>query len=179
MAADLQPLVPEFRAKVEELLAKCRQRGVEMRPYFAIRTPFDQAKLWRQSRTREEIQDKIASFRTGGADFLAHCVDSVGPQNGAHVTNAPPGYSWHQWAEAVDCVWIVGSKAEWSTTRKVNGVNGYRVYAEEARTLGLTAGGFWTSFKDWPHVQLRAAGSPDKLMPLKDIDAEMKQRFGG
>ena len=179
MAADLQPLVPEFREKVEQLIANCRQRGVEMRPFFGLRTPFEQAKLWRQSRTREEIAAKTASLRAAGAEFIAHCIDSVGPQNGAHVTNAPPGLSWHQWGEAVDCMWIVAGQAEWSTTRKVNDVNGYRVYAEETRGLGLNAGGFWTSFKAWPHAQLRAAGSPDKVMPLKDIDAEMRRRFGG
>lgn len=178
MAADLQPLVPGFRATVEELIANCQQRRVEMRPYFALRTPFEQAKLWRQSRTRDEIGDRMARLRAAGAHFLAHCIDTVGPQHGAHVTNAPPGLSWHQWGEAVDCMWIVGGMAEWSTTRKVDDLNGYRVYAEEARTLGLSAGGLWTSFKDWPHVQLRAAGSPDKLMPLKDIDAEMRRRFG-
>ena len=179
MAADLRPLVPEFRAKVEELIANCRQLGVEMRPYFALRTPFEQAKLWRQSRTREQIQDEMTRLRTAGADFLAHCIDSVGSQSGAHVTNAPPGLSWHQWAEAVDCMWVVEGKAEWSTTRKVDGVNGYRLYADETRKLALIAGGLWTSFKDWPHAQLRAAGSPDKLMALKDIDAEMRRRFGG
>lgn len=178
MAADLQPLVAEFRAKVEDLVANCRQHGGEMRPYCALRTPFEQAKLWRQSRALEEIRDKIASLKAAGADFLAHCIESVGPQNGGHVTNAPPGLSWHQWGEAVDCMWIVGGQAEWSTTKKVNGVNGYRLYAEEARKLGLSAGGLWTSFKDWPHVQLRAAGSPEKIMPLKDIDAEMRRRFG-
>src|SRR5688500_11665145 len=106
MAADLEPLVPEFRAKVDQLITRCQREGVEMRPYFAIRTPFEQAKLWRQSRTREEIMNRMATLRAAGAEFLAHCIESVGPQNGLHVTNAPPGLSWHQWGEAVDCVWV-------------------------------------------------------------------------
>lgn len=178
MAADLQALVPEFREKVEQLIDNCLRQDIAMRPYFAVRTPFEQAKLWRQSRTREEIDDKISSLLAAGCDFLAHCIESVGPQHGAHVTNAPPGLSWHQWAESVDCMWVVGRAAEWSTTRKVAGVNGYRLYAEEARKLNLFAGGLWKTFKDWPHVQLRAAGSPDKVMALKDIDAEMRSRFG-
>src|SRR6185369_14731386 len=102
-----------------------------------------------------EIALKIASLRDQGAPFLAHCLESVGPQSGDPVTNAIPGLSWHQWGEAMDCVWIVDGAAEWSTTRKVNGVNGYRAYANEAVRLGLTAGGFFRSLKDWPHVQLR------------------------
>jgi hypothetical protein len=178
MAADLAPLIPEFRSKVDDLIGKCRQRGIEMRPFFALRTPFEQAKLWRQSRTREEIDQRIAALRSTGAGFLAHCIESVGSQHGAHVTNAIPGLSWHQWGEALDCMWIVERQAEWSTTRTVNGLNGYQVYADEAAALGLSAGGHWTSFKDWPHVQQRALGSPDKVMTVKDIDGEMQRRFG-
>jgi hypothetical protein len=178
MAADLTPLVPEFRATVNELIARCAGRGVEMRPFFALRTPFEQAKLWRQSRSREEIEQRIARLRAAGAGFLAHCIETVGPQHGAHVTNAIPGLSWHQWGEAVDCMWIVERRADWSTVKRVNGVNGYHLYADEAVGLGLDAGGHWRSFKDWPHVQQRAAASPDRIMALKDIDAEMQRRFG-
>ena len=178
MAADLALLVPSFREKVTALIAACGARGIEMRPSVAIRTPAEQARLWRQSRSREEIDQKTDSLRAAGAPFLADCIQRVGPQHGDPVTNAVPGLSWHQWAEAVDCFWLVDGRAEWSTVKKVGGLNGYRVYAEEAAGLALTAGGNWTSFKDWPHVQLRTDGSPDKSMPLQDIDAEMKHRFG-
>jgi hypothetical protein len=179
MAADLNQLVPEFKPLVETLLTQCAQRGVEMRPYFTLRDPFEQARLWRQSRATEEIRAKIAEFENGGADFLAHCLRSVGPQYGDHVTDAPPGFSWHQWGEAVDCFWFANGKAQWSTQKKVNGVNGYRVYTKEAKNLGLTAGGNWTTLKDWPHVQFRAAGHPGRVMSLADINRTMKERFGG
>ena len=46
-----------------------------------------------------------------------------------------------------------------------------------AKTLALTAGGFFTSIKDWPHVQLRNAASPLGMYTLQQIDAEMKSRF--
>lgn len=95
------------------------------------------------------------------------------------MTNAPPGYSWHQWGEAVDSFWVVGGTAEWSSAKKIEGVNGYQVYAEEASNLGLDAGGLWKSLKDWPHVQLRPAGSPAKALSLAEINGEMKKRFGG
>jgi len=177
MAVDLAALKPEFRSRVRTLLEACGARDVEMRPYGAIRSPFQQARLWRQSRAREEILAQIKAFREAGAPFLAHCLASVGPQYGKHVTNALPGFSWHQWAEAVDCFWVVDGKAEWSTTRAVGGVNGYRVYAEEAERLDLTAGGLWTSFRDWPHVQARPDAHPGAAYSLSRIDAEMKRRF--
>jgi peptidoglycan L-alanyl-D-glutamate endopeptidase CwlK len=179
MAADLNQLIPEFKATVVELISLCKQRGVEMRPYFTIRDPFEQARLWRQSRSTEEIQQKISEFERDGAEFLAHCLRSVGPQYGDHVTDSPPGFSWHQWGEALDCFWVVDGRAEWSAKKTINGLNGYRVYADIAKELQLTPGGFWTSLKDWPHVQLRAISNPGKVMSLVDINAKMKARFGG
>jgi hypothetical protein len=178
MAVDLTTLVPEFRTQVEAVIVKCAERGIEMRPHGALRTPLEQAKLWRQSRAIEEILDEIASLRAKGADFLADCLESVGPQHGEHVTNAIPGKSWHQWGEAADCFWVLNGKAEWSTTKKVNGLNGFHVYADEAESLGLTAGGKWSSFKDWPHVQLRSASNAMSVMSIQEINDAMKERFG-
>jgi peptidoglycan L-alanyl-D-glutamate endopeptidase CwlK len=175
---DLQDLIPEFRQKLEKLLKNCLKRGVEMRPYQTLRDPFEQAKYWRQSRSRERITAKIQELKNSGAEFLAYCLESVGPQSGDPVTNALPGLSWHQWGEAVDCFWLVDGNDEWSPNKKVNGVNGYRVYAEEAQKLGLTAGGLWTSIKDWPHVQLQSFSNPLGLYSLPEIDQIMKERFG-
>jgi hypothetical protein len=179
MSRELSDLVPEFRPVVENLLATCQQDGYVMRPFFTQRTPSEQGKLWRQSRSTAQVRARLADLRGQGADFLAECIESVGPQNGPHVTNAIPGFSWHQWGEAVDCFWLLDGQAEWSTRRQVNGVNGYVNYATQARTLGLTAGGFWSSFQDWPHVQLREASNPGKAFSLQQIDRAMRERFGG
>lgn len=175
---DVNLLVEDFRPKVIALLERCTARGATMRPYFTLRSPFEQAKLWRQSRSKQEIEARIAELESKSALFLADCIRRVGPQLGDPVTNAIPGLSWHQWGEAVDCFWLVAGKAEWSSRKKINGLNGYQVYAEEAEAAGLTAGGHWSSIKDWPHVQLRSASSPLESMSLIDIDKEMKQRFG-
>ena len=177
MAADLDLILPQLKAQVQQLLARCGARGFEMRPNAGLRDPFEQAKLWRQSRSIEEIRAKVQEFRNAGAGFLADCIESVGPQHGDPVTNAAPGYSWHQWGEAVDCFWLVDGKAEWSTTKKVGGFNAYKVYADEAETLGLVAGGHWTSFKDWPHVQSRPDASPARTLTVAQVNASMKSRF--
>ncbi len=175
---NIDDLISELRPNARTLLQNCRARGIEMRPYETLRPPIEQGKLWRQSRTREQVQAKILELRNAGAEFLAFCIESVGPQSGRHVTDAPPGLSWHQWGEASDFFWVVNGAAEWSTTRKINGLNGYRVYAEEAEQLGLTAGGLWPRFKDWPHVQLQSASDPNKLFTLVQIDQTMRERFG-
>ena len=176
MDVDLTLLVPEFRSSVETVIANCAARGIEMRAHGGLRTPFEQAKLWRQSRAIEEIEAEIAKLLAKGAEFLAHCLESVGPQQGKHVTNAVPGKSWHQWGEAADCFWVVDGKAVWSQ-KKVNGLNGYHVYAEEAEALGLTAGGHWPNFKDWPHLQMRSASNAMSVMSIQEINDAMKERF--
>ncbi|MBN2417366.1 M15 family metallopeptidase [bacterium] len=178
MSRDLEDLTPVFRRTIEELLYACERSGYPMQPFCTLRDPFEQARLWRQSRTREEIEDRMQWLRGGGAGFLARCLESVGPQSGRHVTNALPGLSWHQWGEAVDCFWLVGHEAEWSVRKKIDGVNGYRHYTQTAADMGLNAGGTWHSFKDWPHVQLRREASPMDVFPLPEINDLMRERFG-
>jgi len=179
MAVDLNILTPDFRTKVLQLLAQCKNKeGIEMHPNEGLRDPFKQARYWRQSRPTSEIKAKINELHAQGATFLAHCIESVGPQHGPHVTNAIPGLSWHQYGEALDCFWLVNGHAEWSTTKLIHGKNGFQVYANLASHFGLAAGGLWTSFKDWPHVQMSEASSPLDKFTILEIDAVMQERFG-
>ena len=55
----LNKLVDGFKEKVIQLIENCRNRGIIMQPYFTLRDPFTQGKLWRQSRTSIEIAKKI------------------------------------------------------------------------------------------------------------------------
>jgi peptidoglycan L-alanyl-D-glutamate endopeptidase CwlK len=79
--------------------------------------------------------------------------------------------------EAMDCFWVVEGKAEWSTRKTIDDVNGYKVYAEEAVNLGLEAGGYWSSLKDWTHIQLRPESNPGSIFTIMQISDAMKQRF--
>ncbi|HEX4693105.1 M15 family metallopeptidase [Sphingomonas sp.] len=178
MPISLDGLDPAFRTKLETCLTHCGGRGTTMVPYFGIRTPVEQGGLWRQSRSTAEIAAKTAELKTLGAPFLAHCIDAAGPRHGPHVTNAAPGFSWHQWGEAMDCYWLVDGKAEWST--EIGGPdNGYRIYADQATKDGLTAGGYWLSLKDWPHVQKRVAASPASAgLAIAEINAKMEAMYG-
>lgn len=177
MAADLNLLDPRLKSVALTLQQNCMTSGAEMRPNVGLRDPFEQARLWRQSRSIEEITAKVRELNDKGASFLAHCIESVGAQQGEHVTDTPPGISWHQWGEALDFFWLVDGKAEWSTTKVVNGVNGYKVLAAEAKKLGLTPGGLWPRFKDWPHVQLPPQNNAADVYSLPQIDSQMRTRF--
>ena len=164
----LDGLSPEFRPKVETLLARCAQAGHPVRAYCTVRDPFEQARLWRQSRSREQIAGAVEQLRESGAHRIAACIIAAGPQNGRRVTNAMPGFSWHQYGEAVDCFVLAGGRAEWDAEHP-----GYANYAAIAEELGLKAG---RDFGDSPHVQLRHA-EPHHLHDFSRLDNMLAARF--
>lgn len=171
-------LVWNFRKAVLDLLKDLKTDGVVMKVTTGLRSPQEQARLWRQSRSAAEIEAGIAHLKSGGAYFLAEVLDGVGPCQGPPVTRSLPGLSWHQWGEAADCVWLIDGVPEWSITRMSHAGNGYRVYADRAAHFGLTAGGTWPRFRDYPHVQRRQASSPLAAgLSLKEIDDTMRERF--
>jgi len=168
-------ITPAFGAKLKSLLAACTQANVTMRPYFGLRDPVTQGRLWRQSRDTSLIVAEIAKLKAIGAPFLAHCLDKAGPANGTWATNAVPGNSWHQFGEAMDCVWMRNGAECWSESLDGDN-NGYQIYMRKASTYGLTAIGL-TMGKDFGHVQLRPQGAPDDLWGWSQIDTMMKSKF--
>lgn len=178
MTDRMDGLEPQFRERLEAVLGDLRDEGIEMRVTAGLRTPSEQARLWRQSRSREEIDAAVRHLRQGGAWYLADVLSESAPAHGPPVTRALPGLSWHQWGEAADCLWIVNGVAEWSLARIVNRDNGYHAYARAAEAAGLAAGGFWPRLADWPHVQKRKVASPLMAgLSLKAIDEAMQARF--
>lgn len=164
-----------FVARLKALLAGCQAVGTIMRPYFGVRDPVTQGKLWRQSRDTATVDAMITSLRAAGANFLADCIENAGPSSGPWATNAVPGNSWHQYGEAMDCVWLRNGVENWDT--QIDGdKNGYQVYMHMASTYGLTAIGL-TMGKDDGHVQLRPQGAPHDLFGWPDIDRVMRAKF--
>lgn len=175
MATDVSYLVPELRVKALQLIANCKARGVEMRPFFTLRSPWDQARIWRSTRSKEEIAATVAELRAKGANFIADMIVKVGPQRSppgvlGHLTKSLPMQSWHQHGEAIDCFALVNGKAEWRNSAKE-----YKVYANEAKALGLTAGYFWPTV-DAVHVQLRSA-SIMSVFTWAQLDKLAQERF--
>lgn len=163
---DLAALQPEFRETVEAVLhalASHESASYQFRPYSTLRTAFEQAKLWRQSRSTQEIATTCQRLRQQGAPRIAACIESVGPQYGKKVTNAVPGYSWHCYGWAVDCVLVNRDGAyDWDASAR-----GYIVYAQVAREHGLKPG---RDFGDAPHIQMYAH-EPHHQQTAADIDA--------
>lgn len=179
MPVSLDGLEPDCRTRFLRLFDDCERNGTPMRPFYVERSPWAQAKLWRQSRSRLEVQHGIRWLRAAGAAWLASLVEEVGPQFGRWATNAVPGNSWHQWRNAVDAYAEVDGRISWDTVPgKVGGPGDYyyRFYAERAAELGLTPLG--PRIGDWCHVQAPPEMAPADRMTWLAIDAEMRRRFG-
>ena len=182
MSRDCSLLDPKFYGRVQGLLKACADIDVVMKPYYTIRTPWEQARIWRKTRSTKSIMQASDDFHDENAHHLANILIDVGPQfsgPGArgHMTYAKPGYSWHQWGEAIDCFWLVNGEINWSTTEKTlqNDKNGYQVYGKTAEQKGLVSLGVRAGW-DWNHIQKREEGSPQ--ISAEEIDAEMLERFG-
>ncbi len=151
-------LVPEFRLKTHELDRLCGVEGVPILFYCGLRICQEQAILFRRSRTQREVEQRIQSLADRGYPFLADSLASVGPQPGKlgeHVTMAAPGESFHQYGLAVDGVPTIGGKLLWNASAIE-----WQTYGLVARHLGLCWAGDWTSFPEYPHVQLAQTKSP-------------------
>ncbi|MFP7480180.1 M15 family metallopeptidase [Terribacillus saccharophilus] len=78
---------------------------------------------------------------------------------GSKVTNARGGYSNHNFGLAVDYFLTSedGSKAIWTVN------SDWKRVAAIAKSLGFSWGGDWTSFKDYPHLEMTGGLSTAQL----------------
>lgn len=123
----LQPVVA---AATFALIERCYARGVPIIITHGLRTYPEQDALYAQGRTKP----------------------------GKIVTNAKGGYSNHNFGYAIDYALLMpdGRSVSWDMTRDGDGdkLSDWMEVAQEAKTLGFEWGGDWSSFKDYPHLQM-------------------------
>lgn len=181
MSSELSLLIPAFRKEIIALIAACKARSVVIEPLVTIVSPTEQGSKWQQGRTPTDAELKVMALDKANAHFLASCIRDTKARETRLVTDALPGFSWHQWGEAVTFVWVDSiGKLNWSikTIDRQTKENGYMVLAEEAKKLGLTHGSLFLDLDhNWGTVQLRPEATPAKVYNVTEIDAEMKKRF--
>lgn len=161
---DLATLHPKMQELVKAWESKT---PVEILIYCTVREAWEQAVLYAQGRTAEQIASGVARLGGLGLAKEAMLLEKQSPKEGKRVTNALPGLSFHQphhldgeWGGlAVDFVPIVGGKPLW------NDVERYRLAAEAAESVGLSWAGRWTTFKETAHCQYDRGGEI-KILPL-------------
>jgi hypothetical protein len=129
-ASKLQGLNPIVRDAADKLIVAAYNRGVLIRIVQGLRTSEDQAAIYAQGRTTP----------------------------GKIVSNAKPGYSFHNFGLAIDYCLMSddGRQVYWDTRRDADGdrTADWTEVAIEGKKLGFEWGGDWSGFKDYPHLEM-------------------------
>lgn len=174
---DIQDLIPQMQGAAHRVLELCNEKGVNLLIYCTLRRIEEQAILFRKTRTRWAIEQKIQKLSSRGFSFLADVLEGVGPQDGPlgrHVTCAGPGESWHNYGRAFDAVPIVNGKAAWDVNTYAQA---WEIYANASESAGLHWAGRWIRFKEYPHSQLPEGSNPIKIYGPQTI-REMLSEYG-
>jgi peptidoglycan L-alanyl-D-glutamate endopeptidase CwlK len=167
MSTNLDDLIPEFRVKVVDGLAALAAQGFVFKPYFTLRDPVAQARLWRQSRSSAVVQAQIDSLKAAGCDFIVACFARAGTSSGPQVTNALPGLSWHQYGEAVDC-YLVGTDGQpvWESPS-------YATYGAAGDAHGMWWGGHFNDNDHWQNRTIEPGAAFGSIKQINDRLAKL------
>ncbi|KOR81648.1 hypothetical protein AM232_10080 [Bacillus sp. FJAT-21352] len=165
MGSGIHPVVKESAL---EMVKRAYQEGIFVQISAGYRSMEEQAKLYGQGRLGYIYDGKNYS-------------DLSKPR----VTNAKPGQSYHNYGLAVDYFIVSddGKNAIWTVDAK------WRRVAAIGKSLGFEWGGDWSSFKDYPHLDMTGgltysqlnAGTKPRLIskvngttpPAKQVDSEV------
>lgn len=166
----------EFRKQIEKVIGELKDLRLDFRLIELERHPLKQSKYYRQGRSTVEIANAINSLKAKGCNFLAKCLESVGPQSGNQkITWVYPGFSWHQWEEAADIWWFHNDKFVTDADAIIDGVKGYDLLAKTGIKYEMTSGYYWKN-QDAVHLQKREFGVKSYYED-QEVDFFMEQRY--
>jgi peptidoglycan LD-endopeptidase CwlK len=174
MSRSLQDLAPETRLKALETLRLADSLGVDLLVTCTYRSPQEQARIYRRSRTRAEIEAKARALEKRGYPLLREILLEVGPQHGAlgaHATWAAPGESYHLFGRAFDVVPLLNGKPTWD-----DHAPGWAIFGVCCQQAGLEWAGTWPAAHELPHAQLPGPSNPLDLFSAEQVTAELRHR---
>jgi peptidoglycan L-alanyl-D-glutamate endopeptidase CwlK len=135
---DLDMLESVVKVKVGFFLNECKKQGIDVLITSTFRDYESQQALYEQGRTTP----------------------------GNIVTNAPAGYSFHNFRCAFDFVPLVNGKCAWSDTAL------FTKCGEIAESVGLEWAGRWKSFKELAHCQYTGGLTLEDLRVGKKVQVQ-------
>ena len=137
----LTSLRPEVQRLALEWHKRCDDAGIDALVYCTYRGLAEQAALYARGRAPVEEVNRL--------NKLAGCDPVTAAVAGKIVTNAKPGFSWHNHSQAWDAVPMAAGRANW------NAIETYKRMGAIAADLGIEWGGTWRGRKiDRPHFQV-------------------------
>lgn len=131
MDRSLKGLYVRLRKPVANFLKESQSINAYL--FCTLRTFAEQAELYAQGRTKP----------------------------GKIVTQAKPGYSWHNWGLAFDIVFKNGNSWTWDKPDEM-----WAKLGEMGKKHGFEWGGSWRPFRDLPHFQLTYGLTCEELLPV-------------
>lgn len=152
--ARLELLHPEVQRRYRALDTMLTSNGVFLRLVQGLRTWPEQAALYAKGRTSAGEPCKHNGVTTPIGSCVAHPW-------GLTVTNARPGYSWHNFALVFDAAPDDPSlpqwQPDWDETHEAWGA-----LLSAAKSFGFAEGAEWRTFPDTPHFYpVEIPASPD------------------
>ena len=173
-SSEVSLLIPDFRKQLIRAIDAAKNQGIQIEILTTIITPLEQGQLWKQGRTRTDAELKAMALEHAGAPYLAECLRKAVPQESNIVTNLLPGYSWHQWGESAQIIWVDGTHKVVLDPRG----NGYRKFAEILKEFSLhCAAENDDSPFAWRTATFRASPNAGESYKPPEIDTEMRKRF--
>lgn len=137
---------PHLKSIAEKIIANLSDQGVYFGVHMGLRSWDTQDALYSQGRLPlHVVNSKRVAVGLGAISEEA---------NRRPVTKAPAGSSWHNFGLACDLVEDgdpnkAGIQWSWASTK-----NYLKIGAESKKYPEIGYGGFWKSFKDYPHIEL-------------------------
>ena len=179
VASEIALLIPDFRKQLVRSIEAAKNKKLQIEVLVTVLTPMEQAALWKQGRTKTDAELKAMALDHAGAPYLAECIRKAIPTGTNITTDDLPGYSWHQWGEAAQMIWIDGAhKVNWSTSVVYGSGNGYKTFAKILNEFSIhCAGEFEDTPTAWRTAILRPARNAIENYTVQQIDAEMQKRY--
>jgi peptidoglycan L-alanyl-D-glutamate endopeptidase CwlK len=116
----LSEVYPGLATLVRQMADQLAAEGIDIRVTQSLRPMAEQEALYAQGRTTP----------------------------GNVVTDAQPGYSWHNFGLAVDVAPLTPTGPDWDIHHPV-----WQRIVAVGESLGMASGSVWRTFPDWPHFQ--------------------------
>lgn len=141
MSRYIEDLNPIVKEKAKEWLSLCKKNGLDLIIIQTTRTISEQNSLYAKGRTT----------------------------SGSIITNAKGGYSYHNYALALDFCPLVNGKCAWDRTDL------FTKAGQLAKQIGFEWGGDFKSIKDMPHIQMTFGLSISDLLNGKKPPIKLEQ----
>lgn len=149
MNRNLDDLRPEFGERVRVMLGRAAEEHFDLLVTCTLRTPAEQAELYRVGRNLTMVTQKAEELSSLGRHDLADLLlQATTPPGFRIVTKAGPGQSAHNYGLAVDCVPMIAGKPVWDSKHPA-----WQTYGRLVREAGMVWAGDWRRFREYPHAQ--------------------------